>query len=213
MGVEYDRVQRPSIYHNASIGDIPFEVIQKTFRLVGRADLVSASLSCRAWRQAAIELILAQKQRFEDQRAMERFISGMMLKSIVFGFEQYSIKRLDLYMHQIGIDHARVIAQIVAPTLSILCLCFKEPTEEEVDESDQDCYKVVEAFFSSCLQIRCLRLDYFDFGDDPSSLSTIKDGFRRLTSLEVVDCRGNLMMFAELAPIQDLSNLTVEEYV
>jgi hypothetical protein len=48
MGVDYSRVQRPSIYHPATIGDIPFEVIQKALRLVGRADHVSASSSCRA---------------------------------------------------------------------------------------------------------------------------------------------------------------------
>jgi hypothetical protein len=207
MGVEYDRVQRESIYHPATIGDIPFEVIQKALRLLGRADLISESLSCRAWSQAAVEVILEMK-KFDDEREMERFFCGMQLKKIVFGFEQYSIKDLD--MRQIGIDYIRVMAQTVARTLSSLCLRFKRPAEEEDDESDQDCYEVVEAYFSSCHEIRYLRLDYFDFGDDPFSLSTIKDGFRRLTSLEVVDCRGNLMMFAELAPIQDLSNLTYD---
>jgi hypothetical protein len=89
MSVEYDRVQRESIKFPATIGDIPFEFIQKTPRLVGRADLVSASLSCRAWKQAASELSIATK-RFADQQAIERFICGMQLKSIVFGFEQYS---------------------------------------------------------------------------------------------------------------------------
>jgi hypothetical protein len=34
--------------------------------------------------------------------------------------------------------------------------------------------------------------------------------FGRLSSLEAVDCRGDLMMIAELAPIQDLSNLTFD---
>jgi hypothetical protein len=97
---------------------------------------------------------------------------------------------------------------IVAPTLSILCLCFKEPTEEEVDESNLYCYEVVEVFFSRCLWIRCLQLYCFDFGDDPTFLTpTIMDGFGRLKSLDVIDCRGDMMMFAEHAPIQDLSNL------
>jgi hypothetical protein len=71
----------------------------------------------------------------------------------------------------------------------------------------------VETFFSSCLQIRDLRLEFFDFGDDHSSLTpAIMDGFVRLDSLEVVDCYGNLVMFAELAPIQNLSKLTYNEY-
>jgi hypothetical protein len=103
MDIVYDRTQRPSINHNAYIGDIPFEVIQKALRLLGRADLVSASLSSRAWRQAAVELIFARK-RFNNEQVTGRFISGMMLKTIVFGFEQYSIKRLDLEIRRIGID-------------------------------------------------------------------------------------------------------------
>jgi hypothetical protein len=65
------RTQRESIYHPATIGDIPSEVIQKSFLPLGRADLISASLSCRAWRQAAIEVIFESKG-FEDQLAMER---------------------------------------------------------------------------------------------------------------------------------------------
>jgi hypothetical protein len=210
MNVEYDRVQRESIYHPATIGDIPFEIVQKALRLVGRADLVSASSSCRAWRQAAVEVIIGEK-RFDNERNIERFVCGMKLKSIVFGFEQYSIKNLYLDMYRIGIDHVRVMAQIVAPILSILCLNFQEPTEEEDEESDLNCYEVVEAFFSSCLQINYLRLEWFDFGDDPSSLTpSIKDGFGRLKAFNMTYCRGNLMMFAELAPIQNLSNLSFD---
>jgi hypothetical protein len=70
MGVDYYRVQRPSIYHPATIGEIPFEVIQKALRLLERADLIYASLSCRAWSQAAVEVILEMK-RFDDEREME----------------------------------------------------------------------------------------------------------------------------------------------
>jgi hypothetical protein len=205
MGVEYDRIQRPSIYHPATIGDIPFEVIQKALLLLEDDDLVSASLSCRAWRQAAVELILAQSIYFYDEQAIEKFVCGMQLKSIVFGFKQYSIKRLVLIMPRIGIEHVRVMAKTVAPTLSTLRLQFDDP-EEEDEESVLNCYKVLEAFFSSCLQIRCLRLDYFDFGDDPTSFTpTIKDGFGRLKALKLSNCLGNLMMIAELAPIQNLS--------
>jgi hypothetical protein len=194
----------------ATIEDIPFEVIQKALRLLGRADLISASLSCRAWSQAAVEVILEMK-RFDDEREMERFFCGMQLKTIVFGFEQYSIKKLDLDMRRIGIEFIRVMAQIVAPTLSILGLEFEEPAEEDDEETDLECYTVMETFFSSCLQICHLRLAFFDFGDDPSSLiPAIKDGFRRLISLDVIACRGDLMMFAEIAPIQNLSNLAYD---
>jgi hypothetical protein len=215
MGVVYDRTQRPSINHNATIGDIPFEVIQKALRLLGRADRVSASLSSRAWRQSAVELIVARK-RFNNEQAMGRFISGMMLKRIVFGFEQYSIKKLNIDMRRIGIDYLCVMAQTVAPTLSILGLEFKqpaepgEPAEEDDEDTDLDCYTVVETFFASCLQIRDLRLEFFDFGDDPSSLTpAIMDGFVRLDSLDVSDCRGDLMMFADHVSIQTLSTITL----
>jgi hypothetical protein len=200
-------IQRPSIYYPASIGDIPFEVIQKALRLLEDDELVAASLSCRAWRQAAAELIVAQKE-FDNDQAMERFVCGMMLKSIVFGFEQYSIKRLGLIMHRIGIEHVRLMAKTVAPTLSTLSLQFHDP-EEEDDDSDLDCYKVLETFFSICLRINDLRLEFFDFGDDPSSLTpTIMNGLRRLKSFDLFDCRGDLMMFAEHAPIQNLSDLS-----
>jgi hypothetical protein len=210
MGVDYDRFQRPSIYHTATIGDIPFEVIQKALRLLDGEDLISTSLSCRAWRQAAAELIITQ-MRFDDDQAMARFVCGMQLKSIVFGFEKYSIKKLDLDMPHVGIDYVRVMAQTVAPTLSSLCLRFEEPSAEDVEESDLDCYEVVEAFFSRCLQIRDMRLELFDFGDDPSSLTpSIMDGLRRLKSFDVFDCRGDLLMIAEHAPIQNLSKFSFD---
>jgi hypothetical protein len=144
MSVEYDRIQRPSIYHPATIGDIPFEVIQKSFLPLGRADLVSASLSCRAWRQAAVEVILAKK-RFEDEQAMGRFICGMQLKKIVSGVEQNSIKKLDLDMKRVGVEYVRMIAPIVAHNLSTLNLEFKFPSDEEGDESDF-CYDSLSGF-------------------------------------------------------------------
>jgi hypothetical protein len=62
--------------------------------------------------------------------------------------------------------------------------------------------------------IRDLRLVFFDFGDDPSSLiiiPTIMDGFGRLTFLGVMYCSGDFMMFAEVSPIQILTKLTYNE--
>jgi hypothetical protein len=152
-------------------------------------------------------VIIATKG-FNNDREMESFVCEMMLKTIVFGFEQCSIKRLDLEIRRIGIEYVCVMAQTVAPTLSILGLEFEEPTEEEDEELDLDCYEVLEVFFSRCIHIRALRLEFFDFGDDPSFLNpTIKDGFGRLKSLLLDGCRGDLMMFAEHIPIQNLSNI------
>jgi hypothetical protein len=119
MGIDYCRTQRPSIKHPATIGDIPFEVIKKAFLLLGREDLVSASLSCRAWRQAGVEPLVSYKY-FDNQREIERFFCGMQLKKIVFGFDQYTIKQLDLIMLRVGIEYARVLADAAAHTLTSL---------------------------------------------------------------------------------------------
>jgi hypothetical protein len=51
----------------------------------------------------------------------------------------------------------------------------------------------------------------WNFGDDPSSLTpTIMDGLRRLKSFDVFDCRGDLLMIAEHAPIQNLSKFSFD---
>jgi hypothetical protein len=202
MGVDYYRTQRPSIYHPATIGDIPFEVIQKSIRLLGRADLSSASLSCRAWRLAAVESILAQK-RFDNQRGWERFICGMQLKTLVSGLDQYAIKNLDLCIDRVVNEYAHVIARFVAPTLSSLCLRSRGSFKER--------YEVLDTFFCLCLHIKSLRLDFFDFGADPYPLTpSIKKGFSCLSSLELNFCLGDIQGFAEQAPIHTLSILVYD---
>jgi hypothetical protein len=211
MGVDYERIQRPSIYHTATVGDIPFEVIQRALRLLDRDDLVSASLSCRAWRQATVELTVAQKC-FNDEQAMESFFCGMILKSIVFGFDQYSIKSLDLDLNRVGIDYIRVMAQVVATSLSSLCLRFEDTAEEDEEESDLDCYEVLDIFLSRCLRIRVLRLDFFDFGYDLHYLTPkTMVGLGCLNSLALEVCRGDITKFVELAPIQTISKIVYQE--
>jgi hypothetical protein len=190
MGVEYDRIERESIYHPATIGDIPFEVIQKALRLVGRRDLMSASLACRAWRQAGVELILLQK-KLNNEKNLVRFVCGMQLRSIV-GFEMYSIKRIDLEIRvtetrRVGLNTIRGIdtrgtelvgesARVFSSTATSLTLRFLTP--------NLDCYKVLEDFFSRCLRIRNLILFDFDFRDDPSSLTPTQGWFQSLELLE-----------------------------
>jgi hypothetical protein len=139
MSVEYGRSQRESIYHTATVGDIPFEVIQKSFRSLGSADLLSVSLSCRAWRQAAAELLVINID-FKNKQKIERVVCGMQLKSIVSGFST---------------DYLRVIAISVAPTLSSLSLKMGDYNEGMIPS---DCYEVLEAVFSRCLRIRNLVL-------------------------------------------------------
>jgi hypothetical protein len=204
MGVEYGRSQRESIYHTAAIGDIPFEVIQKSFLLLGNADLVSVSLSCRAWRQAAAELFVIDIG-FKNEQKIEKVVCGMLLKSIVSGLSHYSIKTVFIDVCQVGVEHIASIIS-VAPTLSSLALQMGDDNE---DLSPTYCYGILEYFFSECPRIRNLKLLYFDFGDDLASLtSTIKSGFTRLNSLVLIHCGGDLVMFAENAPIPKLSKIS-----
>jgi hypothetical protein len=57
----YYRKQRASIYHPATIGDIPQEVLRKAFiyLLPGKAELVAPSEACRAWRPVAQDLMFS----------------------------------------------------------------------------------------------------------------------------------------------------------
>jgi hypothetical protein len=49
----------------------------------------------------------------------------MRLKSVVSGFEQYSIKKLYLDMSWVGNEYARILSTVVTHTLSSLALEFK----------------------------------------------------------------------------------------
>jgi hypothetical protein len=208
MGLDYYRIQRPSIYHPATIGDIPFEVIQKTLSLLGTRSLVSASVACRAWRQAAGELLISNPD-LNDEEGMTRFICGMQLKTLVCGFKQFSIKKLNLFLNRARVDFARLIAQMVSSSLSSLKLEFERDLVEGNEAPDiEDCYEVLEIFLARCPRIRSLDLSEIEFGDDSSSFTpTIKEGLSRLNFLELGFCTGNFKMFAEQAPLQNLSKL------
>jgi hypothetical protein len=208
MGVNYYRIERESIYHPATIGDIPFEVIQKALRLLihprGRqVDLVSASLASRAWSQAAAELIVEGKS-FYNVHSMVKLFCGMQLKTIVCGFDQYPIKKLELCVYRVGEGYIRLIAKAVSSSLSFLILlCGSAPFKK--------CYEVSEVFFSHCSRIDSLRLQQFDFGVDPSFLTLkFKDGLRRLKSLDLIGPRGDKVMFDDQAPISSLSHFNLE---
>jgi hypothetical protein len=82
----------------------------------------------------AVEVIIARK-RFDNEQKVERIVCGMMLRMIISGFEQYSIKKIDFCMRRVGIEYVYVLAQTVASTLSVLCLDFIDLTEEEDDDS------------------------------------------------------------------------------
>jgi hypothetical protein len=117
----YSRIQRASIYHPATIGDIPQEVLRNAFiyLLPGESDLVAPSESCRAWRPVAQDLIYS-RQRFGEIRGIERFLCGFHLQSLVFGLGSVSINRLELKIGSVGKENIRLLARLVAPSLTSL---------------------------------------------------------------------------------------------
>jgi hypothetical protein len=210
----YARHQRDSIYHPATIGDIPQEVLRKAFiyLLPGKADLVAPSEACRAWRPVAQE-VMHSSHSFGEDRQFERFLCGFHLQSLVFGVGSISINRLELDMLFISRENATLLAQKVAPSLSSLNLQLYAD-EDGLALPSTDCYSILEVFFLRCRWIRSLILDVFDFGVDPLAISSsVKEGFGRLTKLDLSDCHGNIRMFVENTPIRDLRKLRFESYL
>jgi hypothetical protein len=99
---------------------------------------------------------------FNTENKMERFVCGMQLKTIVSGFGKFSIKNLDLYMRRVGGGVVFVMSQVVSYSLTSLVLRFGRGGGS---------YEVLGAFFSSYLLIRSIKLVFFDFGEDPISLT------------------------------------------
>jgi hypothetical protein len=98
MLLKYARKQRASIYHPATIDDLPFEVLREAFLFLKMEDLVAPSRANRSWRPAAQDV---QRSRFQiDHRLGESMVAsllcGIQLTRIVFVYEAYSIKHLDI---------------------------------------------------------------------------------------------------------------------
>jgi hypothetical protein len=208
MCVVYDRPQRLSIYHIATIGDFPFEVIQRIFRLFEKkGELADSSLVCRAWHQAAKEVLLSRIS-FYRHRRMEWFFCGMQLKTIVSGFDRYSIKRLKLDMSSLGRGYARVMAQVVSPTLSSLSLRW----DDDEDTEEVKCYEILDIFLAQCIWINTIYLEEFDFGIYSTSItSKIKNGFSRIQFLSLIRCHGDLAMFVDQIPVLNLCSFRYTE--
>jgi hypothetical protein len=204
----YTRPHRNSIYEPATIHDIPFEVLRESFLLLFKwngSDLASPSLACRAWRVVALGLMNSRKRFVEAYDNIESYVCGVHLQSIV-GLERSTIKHLIIDPEFFGADYIKLIARLVSTTLSSLALWF----EDRGDQSSV-CYDVLSEFLDQCDGIRNLRLEYFDFGDDPTSISQpIKDGFGRLLQLDLVYCRGYIRMFVEDTLIPNLKILYYE---
>jgi hypothetical protein len=197
----YSRPHRGSIYEPASIHDIPQEVLEKSLILLFPSveDLLSASMACRAWRPVAQKLIHSRVS-IEYNNIMKRLICGYRLDSLVFGSSSFQISNLSLELKRIGKEYIPLIAQIVAPSLSSLCLNF--------DRSE--CYETLETFFSRCRRIRNLRLEGFRFGNYAGEITPIiKERFNRFNQLKLIDCSGNVRLFIESTPIPYLKSFVL----
>jgi hypothetical protein len=96
-------------------------------------------------------------------------------------------------------EQITILARLVSTTLRTLKLYFVYVEESILH------YSILDQLFSHCQGIRNLTLDLFDFGDDPSSISQIiKDGFYRLSQLNLDNCQGDLRMFVVSVPILNL---------
>jgi hypothetical protein len=194
--LKYARKQRASIYHPATIDDLPFEVLREAFLYLKLEDLVSPSRVNRSWRPAAQNL---QRSRLVVENEVYSLMCGIQLTRIVFGYEAYSIKHLELYLRLIDPEHIPILSRLLSPTLHTLDLDFEEVEESEV------CYAILDQIFSQCQGIRNLKLQYFYLKDDPASITqTIKTGFYQLSQLSMSFCQGDLGMFVVSVPISNL---------
>jgi hypothetical protein len=204
----YTRPHRNSIYDPASIHDIPFEVLRESFlRLLKEfgSDLASPSLACRAWRVVALGLMNSRKIYLEGRGRIDSFISGLHLRSTV-GLERCTITHIILDLEFVAKEYFDIIARFISLSLSSLVFWF-----EDREDQSSVCYEALDVFFTQCDGIRNLRLQYFDFGDDPIAISqAVKGGFGRLRQLDLVECLGDIRMFVEITPIPYLELLYYE---
>jgi hypothetical protein len=205
MLLKYARKQRASIYHPATIDDLPFEVLREAFLYLGPEDLVSPSRVNRSWRPAAQDVLHAQLKIWREgpeSLDLSSLMCGIQLSRIVFGYEAYSIKHFELQLRLVDPEYIPTIARILAPSLRTLDLSF-----EWVESGN--CYAILAKFFSQCHGIRNIRLECFDFGVDPTSMPhSIKEGFYRICQLNIDMCRGDLQFFVENVPIANLQSFS-----
>jgi hypothetical protein len=189
----YTRPHRNCIYEPATIHDIPFEVLKDSFVFLVKqrgSDLASPSLTSRAFRAVALELMNSRMRFVNEGGRIAGLTCGLHLRSLV-GLEMCTIKRLDVDLEFIGKELIPLIARLVSHTLSSLCLC------SDAFDMSSECYDALGIFFEQCDGIRNLRLELFDFGDNPVAIpQNVKDGFNRVNQLNLIMCQRNIRILS-----------------
>lgn len=218
MRAVYARTERASIYHTATIGDIPPEVLRRAFiyLLPGDTNLVAPSRTCRAFRPVALQLLYSTK-RFGQELELERFVCGGQISRLIEP-KSVKIRNLSLDMEFIGVEYTKLLARFVAPTLSILRLDF-EVTSTRSSIPVIEGYAILEVilkcpwlYFYTFLIIlsRHLILKKFNFGDTGEVSDTspsISEGFKHITHLDLLHSAGKLRKFVEKTPMPKLTAL------
>jgi hypothetical protein len=189
-------------YDPVSFGDIPPEVVRNSFLYLSSWDLAAVRLVCRGWNPTGQDVLMCRL----SVKHSEMVYSGLRLRGLV-GFKDFPIKTLELDMKGIGYLCALSIACYASPTLTSIKLDF--------DESVDEYYFALKYILNNCRGIRHLQLTGFDVGGDLADrdddiLRVIKDGLSRLTRLNLIQCRGNLVSLVEQNDIPNNRSLNYE---
>jgi hypothetical protein len=194
---------RPSIHQRSSgdpvvFGDIPSDIVRKALVLLTPSDLISARLVCRGWNPTAQD-VMTSRLRVGAERK-EKIVCGLHLRRLV-GFDNFTIKTLELTVIGSALACVLDIIYHASPTLSSL--------KVEFNSLSSICYYALRVISIYCSALRRLHLTGFDFGpstadQDDHILKVVEIGFRRLTRLDLIRCRGNIVSFIDLANIPEL---------
>jgi hypothetical protein len=143
MLLKYARKQRASIYHPATIDDLPFKVLREAFLYLIPEDLVDPSRVNRSWRPAAQDVQRAQLKIAYGEKLDARLLCGIQLTRIVFGYKSFSIKHLVIDLRFVKRAHIPTLTRLVSPTLHTLEINFSGDRQSIVH------YEILDLFFKT----------------------------------------------------------------
>jgi hypothetical protein len=210
------RVRHSSHYRShsdpATLGDIPPEVVRKVFIHLRPVDLAACRLVCRGLNPTAQDVLMSRLRVGRDQNEM--VVCGLYLRRLV-RFKSFYIKSLELNIKLDKFSCATRIAICASRTLSSLKLDFTYFTSVLS-------FVPLAVILDNCRGIRHLQLVGFNAGQDlPSNilrsrrdvrdtdiLRDVRDGLSRLTRLDLIRCRGNVLSFIKEIDIYNLRSFS-----